>query len=82
MARETLRMLGAAGSWMDALNPEELVDRSRGSRDGWTLIQRRQRLLKDAALNFVGHQRPGMAPGKPWEQAQSEAREIGLELSR
>jgi len=82
MARETLRMLGAAGAWMDALNPEELVDRSRGSRDGWALIQRRQRLLKDAGLTFVGHQRPGMAPGKPWEQAQSEAREIGLELNR
>ena len=82
MARETLRMLGAAGAWMDAMNPEELVDRSRGSRDGWALIQRRQRLLKDSGLSFVGHQRPGMAPGKPWEQAQSEAREIGLDLNR
>jgi hypothetical protein len=82
MARETLRMLGATGSWIEALNPEELVDRTRGSRDGWALIQRRQRLLKDAALSFVGHKRPGIAVGKPWEQAQSEAREIGRELNR
>jgi hypothetical protein len=82
MARETLRALGAAGSWIDSLHPEELVDLSRGSRDGWALIQRRQRLIKDAALSFVGHQRPGMAAGKPWEQAQSEAREIWLELNR
>jgi hypothetical protein len=82
MARETLRALGAAGAWIDSPHPEELVDRSRGSRDGWALIQRRQRLIKDAALSFVGPQRPGMAAGKPWEQAQSEAREIGFELNR
>lgn len=82
MARETLRALGAAGAWIDSPRPEELVDRSRGSRDGWALIQRRQRLIRDAALSFVGHQRPGMATGKPWEQAQLEAREIGFELNR
>jgi hypothetical protein len=51
-------------------------------RDRWPLIQRRQRLLKDAALGFTGHQRPGMAQGKPWEQAQTEALELRSQIDR
>lgn len=76
MAREVLRALGASEAWSQAPEPDDCIQSSTVLRDRWPLIQRRQRLLKDAALGFVGHQRPGMATGKPWDQALSEAREI------
>jgi lysophospholipase L1-like esterase len=37
------------------------------------LIRERQRLLTDAWLTAVGHQRPGMAHGLPLEEAQRQA---------
>ena len=81
MAREALRAMGAQGAWMEFATPDELLRLSQNPGDLWALIQRRQRLLKDAALTYAGHQRPGMAAGKPWEEAQSEAREIQRRLN-
>jgi arylsulfatase A-like enzyme/lysophospholipase L1-like esterase len=82
MAREVLRALGASEAWSQSPDPDACIRSSSAQPDPWPLIQRRQRLLKDAALGFVGHQRPGMAAGKPWEQAVSEAREIGTQIDR
>jgi lysophospholipase L1-like esterase len=82
MAREVLRNLGASQSWAQAAVPEPMLESLPGSRDRWPVIQRRQRLLKDSALAFAGHQRPGMASGKPWEQARSEALELGRQIDR
>ena len=81
MAREALRAMGAQGAWMEFATSDELLRLSQNPGDLWALIQRRQRLLKDAALTYAGHQRPGMAAGKPWEEAQSEAREIQRRLN-
>lgn len=82
MAREVLRALGASGAWSESPDPDLCIGSASAQRDPWPLIQRRQRLLKDAALGFVGHRRPGMAAGKPWEQAVSEAREITAQMDR
>lgn len=80
MARGLLRALGAHGAWVDAVSADALLGDRQKSGQSWTLIQRRQRLLKDSGLTYVGHQRPGMAPGKPWEEALEEAREIHRRL--
>ena len=40
------------------------------------LVQQRQRLLHDAWLSHVGHDRPGIPAGLPLEEAQSKARQI------
>lgn len=44
------------------------------------LVQKRQRLLKDAWLNDTGHKRPGMARGVGMEKAGSEAAAIESQL--
>jgi hypothetical protein len=45
------------------------------------LITRRgERVLKDAWLTHVGHQRLGMGLGKPLAEAESEAWELAAKL--
>jgi hypothetical protein len=39
-------------------------------------VTRRQRILRDAYLSDCGHLRPGVAAGKPLEEAESEAAKI------
>jgi hypothetical protein len=46
------------------------------------LISRRQKLMHDAWLSEVGHQRPGVKPGKPIEQASAEAMELGNQIRK
>jgi hypothetical protein len=77
-----LRLLGASESWIASTSPEELLRSAGLTGDRWASIQRRQRLLRDAALSHTGHRRPGMAAGKPWEQAESEARILAQPLDR
>lgn len=82
MAREVLRLLGSRADWVDSASPQAMVRAMPAGAEAWPSIQRRQRLLKDAALGFTGHQRPGMAAGKPWEQALSEAAALGRQIDR
>jgi len=44
------------------------------------VVQQRQQVLRDAWLTYVGHKRPGMNKGKPLDEAQQEAAEIGKKL--
>ena len=44
------------------------------------LVQQRQRLLKDAWLAHVGHNRPGMNKGKPLVEAEREAEELDRKI--
>lgn len=44
------------------------------------LISQRRKLLSDAWLNAVGHQRPGMAKGLPVPEAESKAAELGKQI--
>lgn len=79
MARTILLALGvkqiaAAESIQQALNfrsiePELLK-----------LISKRQKILKDAWLNAIGHQRPGMKQGLPLKIANKRALEINQEI--
>jgi lysophospholipase L1-like esterase len=44
------------------------------------LVQQKQRLLKDAWLNQIGHKRPGMNRGLPVNQAEVQARELEVRI--
>lgn len=44
------------------------------------LVQRKQRLLKDAWLTAIGHQRPGMAAGLPLDDAEDHAEDLENEI--
>ena len=46
------------------------------------LVQRRQRMLRDAWLREVGHQRPGLPQGKALPDAEQEAAELLRQLMR
>ncbi len=63
MAQAVLRAWGVE-SWMEP--PEPL----------WQLALRRMRLLHAAYLSAVGHNRPGIRPGLPLEQAQAQAKRL------
>ncbi|MEO6183289.1 MAG: SGNH/GDSL hydrolase family protein, partial [Verrucomicrobiota bacterium] len=56
-----------------------LADNSRG-QELLKLIQQRQRMTKDAWLNDVGHQRPGMNKGLPLSEAIAKADEIETQI--
>jgi hypothetical protein len=45
-----------------------------------SLIQQRQRIMKDAWLTETGHQRPGMKKGLPLAEAQVQAAELDARL--
>jgi lysophospholipase L1-like esterase len=44
------------------------------------LVQKKQRLLKDAWLTNTGHRRPGMKPGLPLEEAERQANQVETEI--
>ena len=44
------------------------------------LVEQRQRLLHDAWLSHVGHNRPNLEPGLPLEEARSRAKQIEQEI--
>jgi lysophospholipase L1-like esterase len=46
------------------------------------LVQKRQRLLKDAWLTETGHKRPGMAAGLPLDEARRRAAGIETEIRK
>ncbi|MGE3311830.1 MAG: GDSL-type esterase/lipase family protein [Limisphaerales bacterium] len=80
IARELLRHLGAAEDVTGAANPEAWLGEVPRGAEVLALVQRRQRVLKDAWLTRAGHRRPGMNTGKPFPEAQREAAEIGARL--
>jgi lysophospholipase L1-like esterase len=80
IAREILRFLGAPENVTAADDSSELSKLSKNGPEILKLVQRRQRLLKDAWLTETGHLRPGMNKGKPLADAQKQADEIELQL--
>ena len=82
IAREVLGAVGPDADWLRSATSQACLDGLPGGRDLWPVLQRRQRLLKDSALSHAGHRRPGMAAGKPWEEALMEARELARTLER
>ncbi len=82
MARQLLAEVGEGQDWLRSPTADACLEGLPGGPKAWSVMQRRHRLLRDSALGFVGHRRPGMATGKPWEQALAEARELGGGLDR
>lgn len=74
MARELLRHLGASDAIADAPNPDALAPAHPKGGEILKLVQQRQRVLKDAWLTYIGHNRPGMSKGKALADAEAEAR--------
>jgi lysophospholipase L1-like esterase len=74
MARELLRHLGAPPALVDASGPDALVAAHPKGGEILKLVQQRQRVLKDAWITSVGHNRPGMSKGKDLAEAEAEAR--------
>ena len=80
IARELLRHWGADASLVNADQPDALVKSHPHGAEVLKLVQQRERVLKDAWLTHVGHQRPGMGQGKPLAEAESAARELAAKL--
>ncbi|PYK01725.1 MAG: hypothetical protein DME23_03510 [Verrucomicrobia bacterium] len=80
IAREILRYLGASDEIVSSDKPDALVDSIPRGAELLKLVQQRQRLLKDAWLAHVGHNRPGMNKGKPLVEAEREAEELDRKI--
>jgi lysophospholipase L1-like esterase len=80
IAREFLRSLGVSNA---ALAADSFAFATLGAPTApavLDLVKRKQRVLKDAWLDEVGHKRPGMAKGKPVAEAEREAAELDKQL--
>jgi hypothetical protein len=80
IARELLRHWGADATLVDADQPDALVKSHPRGAEVLKLVQQRERVLKDAWLTYVGHQRPGMGKGKPLPEAEAEANALAAKL--
>lgn len=76
IAREVVRHLGAPQGMVEADSPAVLVGSHPRGAEVLKLVQERQRLMKDPWLTRVGHVRPGMGTGRPWDEVWVEARVI------
>jgi len=79
IARRILGYLGAA----DGAGAASLSAMLSAQPDGdqiLRLVQRQQRILKDAWLTYTGHKRPGMKQGLPLDEAQSESAALETEI--
>jgi lysophospholipase L1-like esterase/pimeloyl-ACP methyl ester carboxylesterase len=80
VARELLVHWGFPEGFRDATDINAaLAAHPRGARL-LALVQQRQRLLKDAWLTAVGHQRPGMNKGLALPDAQKQARALSEKI--
>ena len=80
IAREFLRSLGVPDTALFADSFELATLSTPTAPEVLELVKRKQRVLKDAWLNEVGHKRPGMAKGKSVAEAQREAAELSEQL--
>lgn len=80
IAREFLRSLGVPNAALFADSFELATLGAPTAPEVLDLVKRKQRVLKDAWLNEVGHKRPGMAKGKPVADAEREAAEFAEQL--
>lgn len=79
MAQQLLLHLGEkeAGRYGDI--QAAMAAKPKGA-DIFKLVAERQALMKDAWLTATGHQRPGMQPGLPLQEARELEAQIALEL--
>jgi lysophospholipase L1-like esterase len=83
IAREVLAHWGVpARELATATRVEQALSSGKSGLEVLGLVQRKQRLLKDAYLTAAGHKRPGMSRGVPPEEAEREAGEIDTEIRK
>jgi len=80
MVREFLRWVGVPDAALYADSFELATLGAPTAPAVLDLVKRKQRVLKDAWLNEIGHKRPGMAKGKPVAEAERAAAEIEQQL--
>jgi hypothetical protein len=81
IARQVLRHWGVPARELDeAGTAERALAADPHGLDVLKLVQRKQRMLKDAWLTATGHRRPGMARGLPLEEARARAGELDAEI--
>ena len=80
IAREFLRSQGVPDAALYADSFELATLGAPTAPEVLELVKRKQRVLKDAWLNEVGHKRPGMGKGKPVADAGREAAELSEQL--
>ncbi len=80
IAREFLRSQGVPDTALYADSFELATLGAPTAPEVLELVKRKQRVLKDAWLNEVGHKRPGMGKGKPVADAGREAAELSEQL--
>ncbi len=73
IAREVLRHFGAAAATVTVDSPDVLLRSHPEGKSVHDLVARRQQMTKDAWLTATGHQRPGMAKGRPLADAEKES---------
>ncbi|APW64206.1 SGNH/GDSL hydrolase family protein [Paludisphaera borealis] len=76
IARAILLHWGIPARELDDQSAEQALGKLPRGLDVLKLVERRQRLLKDAWLTAIGHKRPGMAKGLPLEEAEKQAGEL------
>lgn len=81
IARQILERWGVpARELAEATTAEQALAAYPRGPEVLKLVQKRQRLLKDAWLSAAGHKRPGMARGLPLEEAERDAARIDAEI--
>lgn len=82
IAREVLAWAGVGAGTLvaDSFDVATLGDTSAPAV--FDLVRRRQHVLRDAWLREIGHQRPGLSPGKALPDAEREAAELLRQLAR
>ncbi len=82
IARELIRTLGRTRINADAETIEEGFAGISAIAPLIERIKRRQRLLSDAWLSTIGHKRPGMNQGLPFDQAAEQAQKLEFEIQQ
>ncbi len=80
IARQLLLQLGAPVEVNTMADANVMLSAYPRGAELLRLVQQRQRLLKDAWLNAVGHQRPGMNKGMPLVEAEVQASELDARI--
>lgn len=83
IARELLQHWGvSAGDLGKSATGEPIISALPHGQEILKLVERRQRVLKDAWLSTAGHKRPGMARGLGLAEAERQAVEIETSLRK
>lgn len=64
----------------EGLSGEQALGKLPRGLEVLKLVQRKQRVLKDAWLTAIGHERPGMAKGIPLDEAEDQAEALENEI--